>query len=182
MEEFTPRLTAIAAVASNGVIGDGAGLLWHYPEDLRRFKALTMGGVLIMGRPTYESLGGALRGRTSIILTRNRSWIPTQTRDCEVLVAASVTELGALLAERTDLQWWSTGGGQVYRTLWDYTTNLDLTQIHTPATGAVTFPEIDPLQWNQTSREPGDQFDFVTYERTDTTAAQALKTLINDAS
>jgi dihydrofolate reductase len=65
-----PRLTAIAAVAQNGVIGDGRGLLWHLPEDFARFKRVTMGGVLLMGRRTFDSLGGPLPGRQSIVLSR----------------------------------------------------------------------------------------------------------------
>ncbi|MCL2490527.1 MAG: dihydrofolate reductase, partial [Propionibacteriaceae bacterium] len=69
-----PKLTAIAAVARNGVIGDGDGLLWHIPEDFARFKAVTMGGALVMGRRTYQSLGRPLPGRTSIVLTRNTAW------------------------------------------------------------------------------------------------------------
>ena len=73
----TPRLTAIAAVARNGVIGDGQRLPWHLPEDFRRFKRATMGGALVMGRRTYESMGQALPGRTSLVLTRAEGWHPT---------------------------------------------------------------------------------------------------------
>jgi dihydrofolate reductase len=68
-----PAFTAIAAVADNGVIGDGSGLLWRIPEDFARFKRVTMGGVLVMGRKTFDSLGGPLPGRVSIVVTR-RGW------------------------------------------------------------------------------------------------------------
>jgi len=175
-------LTAIAAVGANGVIGDGSGLPWHIPEDFARFKAVTMGGVLVMGRRTYESLGGALRGRTSIVLTRDATWEPANTRGCEVLVAASVARVGELLGERREMRWFSSGGGEVYRALWDYTTHLDLTEVRIAATGGVSFPVIDPDVWRETGREPRDGFDFATYARLGDTAAAALKALVGDAS
>ncbi|MCL2483420.1 MAG: dihydrofolate reductase [Propionibacteriaceae bacterium] len=173
-------LTAIAAVGSNGVIGDGAGLPWHLPEDFARFKRVTMGGVLIMGRRTYESLGGALKGRTSVVLTRDASWIPGNTSGCEVLAVTAVAQIGRLLAERRAQQWWSAGGGEIYRVLWPFTTHLDLTEVKAAPEGKVSFPPVDPGEWMQTSRQPGEQFDFVTYERTSDQAADALRALVLD--
>jgi len=175
-----PSLTAIAAVGANGVIGDGEGMLWNLPEDFARFKRVTMGGLLIMGRRTYDSLGGALPGRVSIVLTRDRNWTPANTRGNEVLVACGVDALAPLLAQRPDKRWWSIGGGQIYRTLWEYTTHLDVTEVKAAYDGAVTFPEIGP-EWKQTSRIQGVEFDFVTYERVESTAAHALRALISHA-
>ena len=172
-----PSLTAIAAVGANSVIGDGQQLLWHLPEDFRRFKSITMGGVLIMGRRTYVSVGGALPGRTSIVLTRSRVWTPTKTRQSEVLIASTLDELGRLLADHADQRWWSIGGGEIYRVLWPYTTHLDLTEVHLSPKGSVTFPDVDPTQWRQTHREPHEQFDFVNYTRVDLEAAQLLEAL-----
>ncbi|MCL2735887.1 MAG: dihydrofolate reductase [Propionibacteriaceae bacterium] len=176
-----PSLTAIAAVAANGVIGDGTGMPWHLPEDFARFKSVTMGGVLVMGRRTYESLGAALRGRTSIVLTRNPDWTPSDTRGCEVLTASDMPGLARLLAARPDQRWWSAGGGEIYRALWGYTTLLDLTEVKMTPEGATRFPTVDDETWVETSRDPREQFDFVTYARVTTSAADALGALIADA-
>ena len=73
---------AIVAMADNGVIGRGGGLPWHLPDDLKHFKALTMGHVLLMGRRTYESIGRALPGRLNLVLTRNPAW---QAPGCETV-------------------------------------------------------------------------------------------------
>ena len=172
-----PSLTAIAAVSTSGVIGDGEGMLWNLPEDFARFKKVTMGGVLIMGRRTYESLGGALLGRTSVVLTRNRDWTPTKTRGYEVLAATSVEEIGEILAAKHDQRWWSIGGGEIYRRLWEYTTDLDITEVKKAYDGTVTFPAIGG-EWKETSREPHEEFDFVTYERIGPQARKLLGALI----
>ena len=174
-------LTAIAAVAANGVIGDGSGLPWHLPEDFARFKRVTSGGVMVMGRRTYESLGGALRGRTSVVLTRRVDWAPTRTRGCQVLPVTDLAGMAAVLARHPDQRWWSAGGGEVYRMLWQYTTDLDISEIHQPHHGTVTFPSVDPGQWRETSRARRDEFDFVTYQRVDASAAEALGALVADA-
>ena len=175
-----PSLTAIAAVSANGVIGDGEGMLWNLPDDFARFKRVTMGGLLIMGRRTYESLGGALPGRTSVVLTHDKSWIPAKTGGQEVLAASSIEEIGKILAGRLDQRWWSIGGGEIYQALWDYTTHLDITEIKAAYDGKVTFPEIGP-EWKETSRLPGEEFDFVTYERIGFEARDALGALIGHA-
>jgi len=183
-----PKLTAIAAVGANDVIGDGVGLPWNIPEDFARFKAVTMGGALVMGRTTYESLGRPLPGRTSIVLTRDESFsvsgpdpaTPARfarsaqddgKRGSSVIVVHSVDD--ALQALPADKPWWVIGGGQVYRALWPYTTNLDLTLVHQAPSGSVTFPELGD-NWVETSREPHDSFDFVEYERRDGSAADLL--------
>ncbi len=176
-----PRLTAIAAVGANGVIGDGRGMLWHLPEDFARFKRVTMGGVLVMGRRTYESLAGALKGRVSIVVTRDPAWRPRRTGQAEVHAVTSLEQVGALLAERAGLTWWSSGGGQIYRLLWPYTTDLDITEVHASPQAEVTFPAIEPAEWRQTGRDPHDQFDFVTYQRTTPAAQAALRALIGHA-
>ena len=172
-----PSLTAIAAVARNGVIGDGGAMLWHLPDDFARFKRVTMGGVLVMGRRTYESLGGALPGRTSIVLTRDAAWRPAPG----VLVAGDVAVAVAQLAAWPRRAWWSIGGGQVYRAFWPYTTHLDLTLVKSSPEGAVTFPDVAPDEWAETGREVHEFFDFVTYERRSDVAAQALRGLVSRA-
>ena len=153
-------LTAIAAVAENGVIGDGQRLLWHLPEDFGRFKKVTLGGVLIMGRATFDSLGGALPGRQSIVLTRDASWGAPGA-----LPVGSVAAALQRLTDFPDRRWWCIGGGQIYRALWPYTTDLDLTEVHQRPDGTVTFPAVDPAEWLETSRTPRSGFDFVTLTR-----------------
>ena len=158
-----PKLTAIAAVARNGVIGDGDGLLWHIPEDFARFKAVTMGGALVMGRRTYQSLGRPLPGRTSIVLTRNTAWQPGDTKGRPVVVVNSVGDALSALAG-IDATRWVIGGGQIYRAFWPHITNLDLTLVDAEPSGTVTFPKLGG-DWRETGREPHDGFDFVQYER-----------------
>jgi dihydrofolate reductase len=175
-------LTAIAAVGANGVIGDGRGLLWHIPEDFARFKAVTSGGVLIMGRRTYESLGGALVQRVSIVLTRDRLWRASNTRGEQVLVASSVRQTAALLAQHTDKRWWVAGGGEIYRQWWPYTTDLDITAVAASPDGSVTFPSIDSRHWRLASRRLREGFAFETYRRSSSDAALALASLIGHAS
>ncbi|MCL1907157.1 MAG: dihydrofolate reductase [Propionibacteriaceae bacterium] len=173
-----PSLTAIAAVAANGVIGDGVGLLWHYPEDFERFKQVTTGGVLVMGRRTFDSLGGPLPQRTSIVITRNPTWTsPEVCRDDKtttILVARTLQEVGDYLGQFPNKQWWSIGGGEVYRLLWPYTTHLDITEIYDSHQGRVTFPDFNLDDWRETSRNPRGPFDFVTFERTRNRALEAL--------
>jgi dihydrofolate reductase len=167
-----PTLSAIAAVARNGVIGDGTGLVWHIPADFARFKRVTMGGALVMGRRTFVSLGRPLPGRTSIVLTRDDAWHPAGAGD--IVVAHSVADALRELARRPDRAWWCIGGGQIYRALWDYTTELDLTQVHATPAGAVTFPAVEPAQWRRVSCEPQQGYDFVVYRRRDGQAARLL--------
>ncbi|MDR0989854.1 MAG: dihydrofolate reductase [Propionibacteriaceae bacterium] len=179
---WTPALTAIAAVADNGVIGSGHGLLWRIPADFRRFKQVTWGGVLLMGRATFDSLGGPLPGRCSVVISRS---LPptdslTTSPDTTVIVVASVAEALACLGRFPDRAWWSIGGGQIYRALWDYTTDLDLTEVHQSPAGPVTFPDINPEQWRELSRQPEDGFEFVTYTRRQADASERLAAAVDD--
>jgi dihydrofolate reductase len=156
-------------------------MLWHLPEDFARFKRVTMGGVMIMGRRTYESLGAALRGRTSIVMTRNREWVPTNTAGVEVFAVPDLAHVVQILAERPHQRWWSCGGGEIYRALWDYTTHLDITEVKAAPEGTVCFPFIDPDLWREISREPHADFDFVTYARVQSDASDVLRALVDDA-
>ncbi|MDR1213708.1 MAG: dihydrofolate reductase [Propionibacteriaceae bacterium] len=170
-------LTAIAAVAANGVIGDGRGMLWRLPEDFARFKRVTMGGVLLQGRHTFDSLGGPLPGRQSIVVTRDPAFSYPG-----VLSAASPAAALQLLAGFPERSWWSIGGGQLYRALWPYTTDLDLTEVHQSPVGAVLFPTVDPADWEETSRRPRAGFDFVLYRRRSAQAADRLAQALGQAA
>ena len=149
----------IAAVSRNGVIGDGARMPWHLPEDLAHFKRTTMGHTLLMGRRTFDSIGRALPGRRTVVLTRNPAW-----SHADVEVAHSFAE-GLALAGPTQL--WVAGGGEVYRLAMPYAARLVITEVDQDVEGSVTFPAIDPRVWTESSREPhpSSGFTFVTYLR-----------------
>ena len=148
-----------AAVAANGVIGRDGGLPWHLPEDLARFKRLTLGHVLVMGRRTYESIGRPLPGRTTIVLTRQPQW------------AAGGVEVAATLDEALDRaasiddQVFVVGGTEVFAEALPIADRMALTLVHHDADGDTYFPAVDWAQWREVHREPHDGFTFVDYER-----------------
>ncbi len=152
-------LTAIAAVARNGAIGDGADIPWRIPEDWKRFKAVTMGGVLIVGRRTHDGMGN-LPGRSSIVVTRDESY---EAPGAEV--AHSVDEALSLLEGHPGKRRWIAGGGEIYRLFWPHTTHLDVTEVEQAPEVPTRFPEIDPLDWIEASRTPREGWSYVTYER-----------------
>jgi dihydrofolate reductase len=153
-----PLVSLIAAMARNRVIGAGTRLPWHLPADLQRFKRLTMGAPVIMGRKTHESIGRALPGRRNIVITRRpgASW-----DGCEV--AGSLD--AALAAARDTPEVFVIGGAELYRLALPRADRLYLTLIDAEYPGDTLFPEFDPADWRETAREPGSGFAFVTYER-----------------
>jgi dihydrofolate reductase len=155
-----PEIIGIAAVAANGVIGAGNDIPWRIPADWRRFKALTMGQVLIMGRKTYDSIGRSLPGRTTFVITRDRRWRGEGVR--AVPSVDEALEQALLLHPRTVFV---AGGGEIYRAAWDRLTGLEITEVDQNPAGEVTFPEIDPAEWIETGREPHDWYSFVSYRR-----------------
>ncbi len=152
------EIVLVAAVARNGVIGDGARMPWHLPADLAFFKRTTMGHALIMGRATFDSIGRALPGRRSIVVTRQPAW-----RHADVEVAHSVDE--ALVLAGPEGPVFVVGGGQIYAQAMDVATRLIITEVDAEPAGSVVFPAIDPGVWTETSRDPQDGFAWVTYER-----------------
>lgn len=158
----TPRpddVTAIVAVARNGVIGKDNDMLWHLPGDWPRVKALTMGGVLIMGRRTFESIGKPLPGRDSYVVTRNRDWSAEGAR-----VFADVdSAIDAALASGKPV--WIFGGGQIYAAALDRTTRIELTEVPLEPEGDAYFPELDPADWREIARESLPTHDNVTLVR-----------------
>ena len=154
------EIIAIAAVAANGVIGAGNDIPWRIPADWKRFKAVTIGSVLIMGRKTYDSIGRPLPGRTTFVITRDRMW-----RGAGVCAVPSVDEAfdqAMLLNPRVIFV---AGGGEIYRAAWDRLTGLEITEVNQQPAGEVIFPEIDPEDWLETGREPHDEYTFVSYRR-----------------
>jgi dihydrofolate reductase len=155
------RITLIAAVGRNGVIGDGRGLLWHLPEDLAFFKRTTLGHPMLMGRATFDSIGRVLPGRRTIVLTRNPQW-----HHADVETAHSFAEALALAGPAAEV--FVCGGGQVYAEALPFAHRLLLTEVDQapdPGAGAVRFPDVDATQWQEVSREPHDGFSFVAHER-----------------
>ena len=149
----------VAAYADNRVIGDQGGIPWHLSEDFAHFKATTMGGVLVMGRATYESIGRPLPGRTTVVVTRNPDWSADG-----VLVAHSLEE--ALdVADRHPGESFVVGGGQIYDQALAVATHQVLTEVHESPEGDAHYPEFDPREWVETRREPRDGFTWVWWER-----------------
>jgi dihydrofolate reductase len=147
-------ISIIAAVADNGVIGAGNALPWRLPEDLKRFKALTMGHTLVMGRKTFDSIGRALPGRTTIVVTRDRAWHREG-----VIVAHDLEEA----LSRASGEIFIAGGGEIYAQTLARAERLYITHVHRAVEGDTHFPAIDPARWQPTEREPHDGFELVVY-------------------
>jgi dihydrofolate reductase len=154
------EIVAIAAVARNGVIGAGGDIPWRIPEDWQRFKRLTMGQVLIMGRKTWASIGRPLPGRTTYVVTRDKMW-----RGEDVYAVPFLDEAFVQAAARKPDTIFVAGGGEIYRAAWDRLTRLEITEVDAEPEGDVTFPEIDSDEWREISREPHPGFAFVGYRR-----------------
>ena len=139
-------ISLIAAVADNGVIGRDGGLPWRLAADLKRFKQLTMGKCLVMGRKTYESVGRPLPGRTSIVVTRDPGWRAVPG----VLVAHSLEEaLGLAAGEEVFLA----GGESLYEEGLTRADRLYLTHVHAEVEGDTRFPEVDFDRWKVVREE-----------------------------
>lgn len=163
-----PELVLLAALDRNRAIGRDNDLPWRLPDDLRRFKALTLGQPLLMGRRTAESLGRALPGRRNLVLTRSGR-APWQGMEPVGSIAEAVRR--AALDGAPAL--WVIGGGEVYEQCLQQATRMHLTHVDTEVSGADTFfPAFDPDGWVVTGREPhpADErhacaFEFVDYRR-----------------
>lgn len=156
-------LSLIVAVSSNGVIGVNNTLPWHLPEDLKRFRALTTGHHIIMGRKTYESLNRLLPGRTTVIVTRNKDF----TVDGAV-ITHSLEE--AIACCKGDEEAFLIGGAELYAEGLKLAGKLYLTEIHAEYEGDAFLPAFDPDQWQEISQEDhlsaqGLAFSYVTYIR-----------------
>lgn len=158
-------LIGIAIVGANGVIGDGERQPFEIAEDWARFKRVTSGHVLIMGRKTQDAIGRWLPGRTTIVVTRQPGSVALPTDGRAKGFTAGSVEAAIELAQSLDEVVFVAGGGTIYRQAWPLLTHLDLTEVHDSAEGTVQFPEIDPAEWLETSRESRAGFDFVEYRR-----------------
>ncbi|QSQ23586.1 dihydrofolate reductase [Pyxidicoccus parkwayensis] len=158
------RLSAIVAMASNRVIGAGNQLPWKLSADLARFKKLTMGHTLVMGRKTYESIGRPLPGRTFVVVTRQQDYAPAG-----VMVAHSVDEALLLARARGDDEVFIAGGADLYAQTMDRWNRLYLTRIAREFPGDTYFPEVDLSGWRLLEDEQHLEAElphaFLTYER-----------------
>ena len=164
-------LVLVAAVARNGIIGANGGLPWRLSSDLKRFKALTWGKPLVIGRKTFESIGRALPGRETIVVTRDPAFAPSG-----VLVAHSLDATLDLAAERAYAVGADEiiigGGAEIYAQTIARASRLFITEVALDAEGKAHFPPIDPHAWREVIRETGERgrrddadFAFVSYER-----------------
>ena len=165
MSQNKPRVSVIAALARNRVIGIENRLPWRLPEDLAHFKALTLNHPILMGRKTFESLGRPLPGRTNIVITRN----PGYRRD-GCLVADSIPAALALCRDAAEI--FFIGGAELYGQAIPLADRLYLTEVDIEAEGDARFPDYDRSAFREVSREShtgekGDalEFDFAVYER-----------------
>ena len=160
----SPRISLIAAVARNGVIGRDNALIWHIPADLAHFKKITHGHPILMGRRTWESIGRPLPGRRNIVITRREDWHADGAEP-----AASLEQALALCAEAPEV--FVIGGAQVYAEAMPMAHRLWLTEIDAVPEGHVHFPDWPREQFAQISREHHaaqdslPAYDFVLYER-----------------
>lgn len=130
-------MIAVVAMASNRVIGAGGRIPWHIPEDLRWFKEITMGGALLMGRVTYESIARPLPGRTTVVLSRNR--------DLSIPGARVIHGLDELRSAAAGRQVFVVGGAEIYRIALPYCRDLYLTEVKQEVVGDRRFPVFEDL-------------------------------------
>lgn len=143
------EMVCVVAMARNRVIGDGTGLIWHLPGDLKRVKALTMGCPLIMGRRTWDSIGRALPGRLSIVLTRNASWSAPDAVAVQTMEQAIEAGKKWLAAEgQNENRLILFGGGEIYAAGLDYCSLIEATIIDAAPEEGVRFPAYDETQWH----------------------------------
>lgn len=155
----------IAAASGNDVIGKDNDMLWRLPDDFKRFKALTSGHSIIMGRKTFESLPGILPNRTHVIVTRNKDY---KVDGCEV--ESSLVE--ALITSRTEKDVFIIGGGEIYKQGMELADKIELTRVHANFEGDTFFPEINLNEWKLVKEEFHDRdlkhqysFTYQTYAR-----------------
>lgn len=160
------KLALLAAVARNGAIGRDNGLPWHLPDDLRRFRALTLGKTVIMGRKTYESLPGALPGRHSIVVSRDGRYRAVRQ---DAQVAGSLDEA---LAQARSTEVFIIGGASLYQQTLARADRLYLTEIDADVAGDAFFPRYDHADWETMAEETHraddrhpHAFRFLTLER-----------------
>ncbi len=156
-------LTMIAAAAENNALGKDGDLVWHLPDDFKRFKKLTTGHHIIMGRKTFESFPKPLPNRTHIVITRNRDYTK------EGCIVVHNLEDALKIAEE-DTQPFIIGGGEIYKLALNASEKIELTRVHDTFEADAFFPEIDQSKWeliNEEFHEKDERhsvsFTYLTY-------------------
>ena len=152
-------ISIIAALDEKGGIGKDNGLPWRLKSDLKRFKSITMGHHLIMGRKTYETIGKPLPGRTMIIVTHNPNYHPN---GC--IIVKSIEEALSVVEKNNESEVFIIGGGDIFRQSIDMADKIYLTNIHTVVNADTYFPEIEASSWNmvwceENKRSEKDEYD-----------------------
>ena len=160
-------LSIIVAISKNNVIGKDNKLIWHLPEDLKRFKKLTTGHTIIMGRKTFESLGRVLPNRKHIVITSNTNM---QIEDENVELIDDIQMLNKYIA--SEEEHFIIGGATIYKLLMPYANKMYITKINEEFEGDVYFPKLDKKVWQEIEREKGIEneknpfdYEYVTYIR-----------------
>jgi dihydrofolate reductase len=158
-------VSIVVAAAENGIIGSANQLPWRLPDDLKRFKSLTLGKPVVMGRRTWDSIGRPLPGRTNIVVSRRPG---LRLEGCTVVDSLA----GAFAAASSAPEVMVIGGADIYRQALASTTTVHLTRVHARVTGDVHFPELAADEWVETETQfhPADgrhayAFSFVTLQR-----------------
>jgi len=164
---YASNLTLIVAVSENDVIGKDNDLIWRLRNDLKRFKALTSGHCIIMGRKTFESFPKPLPNRTHIVITRQKDY-----KAQEGVIIVNSLEVAIVEATKLDTNPFIIGGGEIYKQALNVVDTLELTRVHHNFEGDTFFPKIDASIWNETNRvyQGKDDlhkfdFSFITYKR-----------------
>ena len=157
------QITLIAAIGENGEMGHNNELLWHLPGDLPRFKNITMGSPIIMGRKTFDSIGRALPGRLNIVLTANTDW------HADGVTTATSLEHAIELAKDDSEKAFVIGGGQIYKLFLPYATSLEITEVFDSPVADTYFPNFSGRDFTETVRvknhDSTPAFDYVTYQK-----------------
>lgn len=158
-------ITLIAAAAENNALGKNNEMIWHLPDDFKRFKKLTSGHFIIMGRKTYESLDGPLPNRTHIIITRQENYAEKVDSSC-CIVVDNIED--AIAKSASEDETFVIGGGEIYKLALPLADKIELTRVHETFEADAYFPEIDENKWNLVNEDyhPKDEkhnFDF-TYQ------------------
>ena len=160
-------LSIIVAKAKNNIIGKDNQIIWNLPEDMKHFKDLTTGHVIIMGRKTFESLGRILPDRKHIVFTQNPDF---KVHDENVQIVHSMLEIQEYIQDENEN--FVIGGAMIYNLLMPHVTKMYVTEIDKEFEGDSFFPRINPDIWKETSREKGNKdeesdikYDFVTCEK-----------------
>ncbi|WP_428697784.1 dihydrofolate reductase [Stappia sp.] len=176
----TPEIVLVAAVGENGVIGSDGDMPWKLSTDLKRFKRLTLGCPLVMGRKTFQSIGRPLPGRDNIVISRDFGWAEgidgiIRAGSLEAALERARASAGDTGAEAIMV----VGGGQIYEAALPRADRLEITSVHAKPAGDTHFPAIDPEIWREVARETPERgpkdtaaVTFLTYRRREPSASR----------